>query len=42
VRYFLTWLDEAAEKFGDNQPVVAEIEAARPFWQKLLEQANAD
>jgi hypothetical protein len=42
VQYFLTWLNEAAEKFSKNKPVLAEIEAARPFWLKLLERANAD
>jgi hypothetical protein len=42
VQYFLTWLDDAAKKFAGNEPVLAEIEAARPFWKKLLERANAD
>ncbi len=42
VQYFLTWLDDAANKFSGNAPVLAEIEAARPFWEKLLKRANAD
>ncbi|MBA3482455.1 MAG: CehA/McbA family metallohydrolase [Pirellulales bacterium] len=42
VQFFLTWLDEAAAKFAGNAPVLAEIEAARPFWEKHLERANAD
>jgi hypothetical protein len=42
VEFFLTWLDEAAAKFAGNEPVLAEIEAARPFWKKRLVRANAD
>ena len=42
VQFFLDWLDDAAEKFAGNAAVRAEIEAARPFWQDLLAQANAD
>ena len=42
VEFFLTWLDEAAAKFAGNEQVIAEIEAARPFWKKRLERANAD
>jgi hypothetical protein len=42
VQFFLNWLDEAAEKFAGNQPVQTEITAARPFWQDLLERANAE
>jgi hypothetical protein len=42
VRFFLDWLDEAAEKFTGNEPVQAEIAAALPFWHDLLERANAE
>jgi hypothetical protein len=42
VQYFLTWLDDAAKKFAGNAAVLAEIEAARPFWKGLLAKANAD
>jgi hypothetical protein len=42
VQYFLTWLDEASTKFADNAAVLAEIEAVRPFWKRLLAKANAD
>jgi len=42
VEFFLTWLDEAAEEFQGNEAVLAEIEAARPFWQQRLEEANAE
>jgi hypothetical protein len=42
VQFFLNWLDEADEKFAGNQPVQTEITAARPFWQDLLERANAE
>lgn len=42
VAYFLKWLGEAREKFSDNEAVLADIAAARPFWEDLLERANAD
>jgi hypothetical protein len=42
VQFFIDWLDEAARKFAGNQPVVAELDAARPFWQKLMERANVE
>ena len=42
VQYFLDWLDEAAEKFADNQQVLSDIDQARPYWQDLLDRANAD
>jgi hypothetical protein len=42
VQYFLDWLDEATKKFVGNSAVLADIEAARPFWKKLLAKANAD
>jgi hypothetical protein len=42
VQYFLTWLDDAAKKFAGNEPVLAEIAAARPFWDKLLSRATTD
>lgn len=42
VQFFLDWLDDAAAKFVGNAAVEAEIEAARPFWQKLAEDAIAD
>lgn len=42
VEYFIVWLDEAAEKFAENEAVLADIEAARPFWQDLLSRANAE
>jgi hypothetical protein len=42
VQYFLTWLDDAQAKFAGNAPVLAEIDAARPFWQKLLDRATDD
>jgi hypothetical protein len=41
VEYFIAWLDEAAQKFAANAAVVAEIEAARPYWEGLLAKANA-
>jgi len=40
VQYFLDWLDDAEKKFAGNEPVLEEIEASRPFWQKLLAQAT--
>lgn len=40
--YFIAWLDEAANKFADNEAVLADIESARPFWQDLLSRANAE
>jgi hypothetical protein len=42
VRYFLTWLDDAATRFAGNEPVLAEIAGARPYWERLLERANAE
>jgi hypothetical protein len=42
VKYFIDWLDEAAKKFAGNAAVVAEIEAARPFWNGLLKKATVD
>jgi hypothetical protein len=42
VTYFLDWLDAAAEKFGGNAAVAADIDAARPFWTDLAERANVD
>jgi hypothetical protein len=42
VEYFLHWLDEAAEKFADNEAVSADIAGARPFWKNLVNRANAD
>ena len=41
VQFFLDWLDEAAEKFAGNEAVQADITAARPFWEDLLQRANA-
>jgi hypothetical protein len=42
VKYFLDWLDAAAMKFAGNAAVLAEIETARPFWQKLSDAATDD
>ena len=42
VEYFIKWLDDAAEQFAKNEAVLADIEAARPFWNKLLAAANAE
>jgi len=41
-RFFLSWLDEAAEEFAGNLEVVADVNVARPFWEDLLSRANAD
>jgi len=42
VQFFLDWLDAATQEFANNEAVLAEITAARPYWQKLRTQANAD
>jgi hypothetical protein len=42
VQYFLDWLDAAEMQFAGNPAVVAEIAAARPFWQSLTERATVD
>jgi 5-hydroxyisourate hydrolase-like protein (transthyretin family) len=42
VEFFLAWLDQAAEKFAENEAVLADIESARPYWQDLLSRANAE
>jgi len=41
VQYFLDWLDASAVKFANNPEQLAAIEAARPYWRDLAEQANA-
>lgn len=35
VQFFLTWLDEAAEHFVDDEAVLEDIRKARPFWEGL-------
>ena len=35
-------LDDAERQFAGIAPVLAEMEGARPFWQKLLQQATDD
>jgi hypothetical protein len=42
VEYFLQWLDDAAEEFADDEAMLRELAEARPFWERLLERANAD
>jgi hypothetical protein len=42
VQYFIDWLDELAKQSAGNEAVLAEVDAARPFWQDLLKRANAD
>ena len=42
VQFFLDWLDEAEQKFSNNNAVVDDIASARPFWQDLLQKANAE
>jgi len=42
VQFFLDWLDAATQEFANNETVLADIAAARPYWQKLRTQANAD
>ncbi|NOY30636.1 MAG: CehA/McbA family metallohydrolase [Planctomycetes bacterium] len=42
VQFFLDWLDEAKKNFAANEDVLADIEAAWPFWEGLLEKANAE
>jgi len=42
VQFFLDWLDAAKKKFSANENVLADIEAARPFWEDLLVKANAE
>jgi len=42
VEYFLTWLDQAAVEFSENEAILSDIETAKPFWNDLLDQANAD
>jgi hypothetical protein len=42
VQFFLTWLEDASKKFAGNAAVLAEINAARPYWQKLLDRATVD
>ncbi len=42
VQFFLNWLDEAKRKFPENENVLADIVAARPFWEDLLMKANAE
>ena len=42
VQFFLDWLDEAEGQFADNPTVQSDISDARPFWDGLLQRANAD
>ncbi len=42
VQFFLDWLMEAEQHFSGNEQVLADIAAARPFWEELLGKANAE
>ncbi len=42
VQYFLDWLTAATVEFADNEQVLNDLTAAKPFWQELMNQANAD
>lgn len=42
VQFFIDWLDASAAEFADNEAVLADIDGARPFWNDLLEKANAE
>lgn len=42
VQFFLEWLDAAEEEFAGDEPTLAKLEAARPFWTELLEKAGED
>jgi hypothetical protein len=42
VQYFIDWLDEAAKTFAGNAAVVADVNAARPYWAALLKRATVD
>ncbi|MEQ8210043.1 MAG: hypothetical protein RH917_09445 [Lacipirellulaceae bacterium] len=40
VQFFIDWLDAAEEEFAGDEPTLAKIESARPFWTELLKQAR--
>lgn len=42
VEFFLAWLDEAAVHFADDPAAVADLEAARPFWETLQASATVE
>ncbi|MCA9259746.1 MAG: hypothetical protein KDA61_11125 [Planctomycetales bacterium] len=42
VQFFLQWLDDAAQHFAGNDEKLAEISAARPFWEELQRKAAAE
>ncbi len=42
VQFFLDWLDAAKAEFADNEAVLKDIVAARPFWRELLAEANTE
>jgi hypothetical protein len=42
VQYFLDWIDDAKREFARNAAMVKEFDDARPFWERLLERANAE
>ncbi len=42
VQFFLDWLDAAANEFAGNNAVLADINAAKPYWSDLMSKANAD
>ena len=41
VQFFLDWLAAAEQEFAGNEVAIAAVGKARPFWEGLLEKANA-
>jgi hypothetical protein len=42
VQFFLDWLDAATTQFADEPTMLRDIAAARPFWEGLLGETNAE
>jgi hypothetical protein len=42
VQFFRDWIDERLKMLAGKEAEVTEWQAARDFWQKQLEKANAE
>lgn len=42
VKFFLDWLDDAEQEFAEDEVFLTKLQAARPFWEELMQNANAE
>ena len=42
VEFFLDWLDAAQAEFADDEALLKDFAAARPYWEDLQARANAE